>query len=170
MNSTLTKNVKRTTRFLLRMESIMFTGDHFFKLMACGLLLGALPLQGASDLPGAELTCEAGGLRLSLDQKGRVVELSDVAKGINYRHETQESALLEIQEYGENNAVDPAVQKPVSMSVISKDEKKARVELNYEKGAVVTVEIDSNPKYLGPVRKWGWIFGKFQTVDFHPHI
>jgi hypothetical protein len=117
--------------------------------MICGLLLGALPQQGASaDVAKDALSFEAGGLRLSLDEKGKVVELADVARGINYRHAKRESFLLGIQEYGGSNVIKQAVLKPVSLRVISRDSKQAALALGYEGGAAVTVKMRVCPKYL----------------------
>ena len=123
--------------------------NKWFNLMICGLLLGALPRQGSSaDGVKEALSFEAGGLRLALDEKGRVVELADVARGINYRHAKRDSFLLGIQEYGGSNVIKQAVLKPVSLRVISRDAKQAALALGYEGGAAVTVKIRICPKYL----------------------
>ena len=120
-----------------------------FKLMMCGLLLGALPRQGQAAESGKDgMSFNAGGLRLSLDEKGRVVELADLARGINYRHAKRESFLLGIQEYGEGNAIKPSILKPVSLRVVSRDAQQAAVALGYDGGGVVTVEIRGNDNYL----------------------
>jgi len=120
-----------------------------FKLMMCGLVVAAFAHQAFSaELAKASQSFETGGLRLSIDDRGRMVELADLAHGINYAHAKRESCLLGIQEYGERNEIKPAILKPVSLRVISRDAKQATLALGYDGGAVVTVEIRGNDKYL----------------------
>ena len=49
------------------------------------LLISAHSVLGAESVPAA-VSLAAGGLRLSLDDKGKIVELTNVAGDTNYRH------------------------------------------------------------------------------------
>jgi len=66
----------------------------------CGLAVAAFAYQGLSaELVRKSESFKSVGLRLSLDDRCRVVELTDLAHGINYAHAKRESFLLGIQEH-----------------------------------------------------------------------
>jgi hypothetical protein len=111
------------------------------------LLISAHSVLGAESVPAA-VSLAAGGLRLSLDDKGKIVELTNVAGDTNYRHPKRDSFLLGIQEYGEANTVMSQIHKPIALRTISRKSDQLTIGLSYSSGATLTVEIRSSKDYL----------------------
>ena len=86
---------------------------------------------------------DAGRLRFSLDGTGKIIELMERGTGTNYSHATQASYLLDILEYGKKTVL-----HPVRLQVLTRDATKTKIELDYDGGATVTIEMHRCADYL----------------------